>query len=115
VFLLVAVAAVTAAATGPIYLAAADQSVTVATLGAAAPSMLGITLMSPGGVVQSSPSGVEEAAQRVPGGTGRSGSDRYGPLIVTVDVAANLADEAGSVRMSTSSPDTALSPTTTCC
>lgn len=92
VFLLVAIAAVTAATTGPIYLAAADQSVTVATLAAAAPVALGITVLPPGGVVESSPATFEKLASRAPGGSGPSPSDRYGPPIVTVDVSTFFAN-----------------------
>jgi hypothetical protein len=68
VFLLVAVAAVTAATTGPIYVAAANQSVTVATLSGAAVTAGGIYLLPPQGVSESSPSLVEGAAALVPGG-----------------------------------------------
>lgn len=89
-FLLVAVAAVTAATTGPIYVAAANQSVTVATLSGAAVTAGGIYLLPPQGVSESSPSLVEGAAALVPGGSGTARTDRYGPAIVTVDVSANL-------------------------
>jgi putative ABC transport system permease protein len=92
VFFVVAVAAVTAATTGPIYLAAADQSVTLATLRLAAPYTLGLSLLTPPGVVDSSPDSLERAAASVPGGSGLARSDRYGPMIVTVDVAANFAN-----------------------
>jgi hypothetical protein len=90
VFLLVAVAAVTAATTGPIYVAAANQSVTVATLSAAAVTSAGIYLLPPQGVSESSPSLVDGAAALTPGGSGTAPSDRYGPAIVTVDVSASL-------------------------
>jgi hypothetical protein len=92
VFLVVAVAAVAAATTGPIYLTAANQSVTFATLSTATPDVLGLTLLPPSGVLVSSPASIEQAVARVPGASGPSLSDRYAPPIVTVDVSVNFFD-----------------------
>ncbi|MGO8874513.1 MAG: FtsX-like permease family protein [Acidimicrobiales bacterium] len=92
VFLFVAVAAVTAATAGPIYLAAANQSVTTATLTEAAPSSVGIFLLPPAGVAHSSPGDIAAALAAVPGGSGAAAHDRYEPAVVTVDVSASLPD-----------------------
>jgi hypothetical protein len=92
VFLLVAVAAVTAATAGPIYLAAADQSVTYATLSTVVPSADGIALQPVQGVTGGSTADLERAIGELPGGSGTAPTDRYGPAIVTVDVSAELLD-----------------------
>ena len=90
VFLLVATAAVTAATAGPIYLAAADQSVTFASLATEAPSADGIVLQPVQGVTGGS-TGVSSApSASFPAESGTEPTDRYGPAIVTVDVSAEL-------------------------
>jgi len=86
----VAVAAVSAATVGPIYLASSNQSVTFATLAAAPVQASGLTVLPPPGVVESSPAVLAAALQHVPGGSGEASSDRYEPPIVTVDVAGEL-------------------------
>lgn len=97
---MVAVAAVAAATIGPIYLAAANQSVTFTTLEAAAPDALGLTLLPPGGQLVTSPVNMELAASEAPGGSGLAPSDRYGPPIVTVDSSAHFPDPASGTSVS---------------
>jgi len=99
VFLAVAVAAVTAATAGPIYLAAANQSVTYSTLEAAPARSAGIYILPVQGVTGGSTTFVDQAVAQLPGGSGTASKDRYEPAIVTVDVSARLPNPSSGLAV----------------
>ena len=90
VFLVVAVATVAAAVAGPTYLAAADQSVLQVRLLHEPPSELGYTISAASGVATASATRLEAIAAEIPGGSGPG--KRYGPALITMDLAANVYD-----------------------
>ncbi|MGH9297079.1 MAG: FtsX-like permease family protein, partial [Acidimicrobiales bacterium] len=93
VFFLVGAAAVAAASAGPIYLAAADQSVVNDVLAAAPPASKGLTLTALAGTSASiTPGTLRSLASKVPGGTGSTGRTRFGSPLLTVDVSSGAAE-----------------------
>lgn len=99
-FLAVAVAAVVAATVGPMYVAAADETILSHVVASNAISTTGVSILSlpTGRITLSRPSSayqppgrLERDVASVPGGVGRGGS-HFAPPIVTVDVSATLLD-----------------------
>jgi putative ABC transport system permease protein len=90
VFLAVGVAAVAAASAGPIYLAAADQSIFQVQLAAQLVTATGFTISSVPGGPTPSPTELVSLASQIPGGSGAG--MRFGPPILDVDVSTNVAN-----------------------
>jgi hypothetical protein len=93
VFLGVGVAAVAAAAAGPIYLASADQSVLQSQLASQPAYVTGVTISSAPGAPAPSPATLTNLALEAPGGSGGK-SSRFGAPIVTLDVSAIVFSRA---------------------
>jgi putative ABC transport system permease protein len=90
-FFVVAVAAIMAAAAGPVYLRAADQTVVFSLLTKSSVFSTGITI-TPGTAEFAPPSRLEGAARKMPDGAGASPSSRFGTPIMTVEAAAGGSD-----------------------
>ena len=90
-FFAVAVVAVLAAAAGPVYLVAANQSIVASLLDAAPAIRSGITITSPTQHFLQ-PGLIAHSASVVPGGAGSASSDRFDAPIQTVDVSLALPD-----------------------
>ncbi|HXY44311.1 MAG TPA: FtsX-like permease family protein [Acidimicrobiales bacterium] len=88
-FFAVAAVAVAAATTGPLYLTAADQSIVTSGLASVPANQTGVTItQSPSS--QQGLGGVLAAASTVPGGSGTGAAQRFGPAIVTTDLASSV-------------------------
>lgn len=80
-FFLVAVAAIMAAAAGPIYLRAADQSLVTSELARTAPIRTGLTLSPEAGAGYVAPAALLAAASSVPGGVGAAPALYRAPIV----------------------------------
>lgn len=92
VFLSVAIVSVAAAAAGPIYLAAADQSVLQAHLAGPPPELLGYTVAAAPGGPSLSVAELAAITTTIPGGSG--GKNRFAPALITEDLPAATRDPA---------------------
>lgn len=109
-FFLVATVAVAAAAAGPLYLSAANQSIVTTSLTNVPPRLSGITLN--GAVAaQPTPSELLAATSSIPGGAGTGPSQLFGTPIITSDLAgfffspvAGRADAVSLVSRSNACP-----------